>query len=170
MTFKLETPRLIIRSFIPEDEAPYIGTHLDPVVNVYLPVRSAEQYHELFHQAMAQADAPLNRWTIADRDNNAFIGSCLLREFDPGTTHTIELGYSLAADAWGRGYATEMIARMIEYAFSLPQTHKLVAVTDPDNKGSQAVLLKNGFVYQGEVQRYEDLRLSYFEYIPGSDK
>jgi RimJ/RimL family protein N-acetyltransferase len=57
-----------------------------------------------------------------------------------------------------------MAKLVVEYAFTMPQTQKVVAVTDQENKGSQMVLLKSGFSYQGLVDRYEGLTLSYFEY------
>jgi ribosomal-protein-alanine N-acetyltransferase len=164
MSFSLESPRLIIRAFIPADEAPYVNTHMDPVVNVYLPVRSAEQYSELLQLSMAQPDAALNRWAIIERETGNFMGSCLLREFNAGDDTVIELGYSLATPYWGKGYATEMAKLVVDYAFTIPQTQKVVAVTDQENKGSQMVLLKSGFSYQGLVDRYEGLTLSYFEY------
>ncbi|SEO60838.1 GNAT family N-acetyltransferase [Mucilaginibacter sp. OK283] len=164
MSFSLESPRLIIRAFIPADEAPYVNIHMDPVVNVYLPVRSAEQYSELLQQSMAQPDAALNRWAIIERETGNFMGSCLLREFNVGDDTVIELGYSLATPYWGKGYATEMAKLVVDYAFTMPQTQKVVAVTDQKNKGSQTVLLKSGFSYQGLVDRYEGLTLSYFEY------
>lgn len=164
MSFSLESPRLIIRSFIAADEAPYVNTHMDPVVNIYLPVRTAEQYVELFQQSLSQPDAALNRWAIVEHQTGNFMGSCLLREFNAGDNTIIELGYSLAKPYWGRGYATEMAKLLVDYAFTIPQTRKVVAVTDQENKGSQMVLLKSGFTYKGLVDRYEGLILSYFEY------
>jgi len=164
MSFSLESPRLIIRPFIPADEEPYVNIHMEPIVNVYLPVRTAEQYSELFQQSMAQPDAVLNRWAIIERETGNFMGSCLLREFNAGDDTVIELGYSLATPYWGKGYATEMAKLVVDYAFTIPQTQKVVAVTNQENKGSQMVLLKSGFTYRGLVDRYEGLILSYFEY------
>ncbi|QEC78801.1 GNAT family N-acetyltransferase [Mucilaginibacter ginsenosidivorax] len=164
MSFSLESRRLIIRPFIAADEAPYVNIHMDPLVNVYLPVRTAEQYSELLQQSMAQPHAALNRWAIVERETGNFMGSCLLREFNAGDDAVIELGYSLAAPYWGKGYATEMAKLVVDYAFTIPQTQKVVAVTDQENKGSQMVLLKSGFIDQGLVDRYEGLILSYFEY------
>ncbi len=165
MSFRLESPRIVIRSFIPTDEEPYVNIHQDPVVNVYLPVRTAEQYSELFQLSMAQPDAVLNRWAITERETGNFMGSCLLREFNAGDSAVIELGYSLAAPYWGKGYATEMAKLMVNYAFTIPQTKMVVAVTNQENKGSQMVLLKSGFTYKGLVDRYDGLILAYFEYL-----
>jgi len=164
MSFSLESPRLIIRPFIPADEAPYVNTHMDPAVNIYLPVRTAEQYSELLQQSMTNPDAALNRWAIIERETGNFMGSCLLREFNAGDDTVIELGYSLATPYWGKGYATEMANLLVDYAFTIPQIQKVVAVTDQENKGWQMVLLKSGFSDQGLVDRYEGLILSYFEY------
>jgi ribosomal-protein-alanine N-acetyltransferase len=165
MSFCLESARLVIRAFIPEDEDAYIATHMDPVVCIYLPDRTAQQYHEIFRQSILEPGAPLNRWTIADRQTGEFMGACLLREFNVGDAAVIELGYSLATPYWGKGYATEMARLMTDYAFTLPQTKKVVAVTNQENSGSQGVLLKSGFIYQGLVDRYEGLILSYFEVL-----
>ena len=165
MSFSLGSPRLIIRPFIAADEAPYVNIHMDPAVNVYLPTRTAGQYSELFQQSIAQPHAVFNRWAIIERQTGNFMGSCLLREFNAGDDTVIELGYSLAVPYWGKGYATEMAKLVVNYAFTIPQTKKIVAVTDQENKGSQMVLLKSGFIYKGLLNRYEDLILSYFEYV-----
>jgi ribosomal-protein-alanine N-acetyltransferase len=163
MSFRLESARLIVRTFIAEDEAPYVAIHLDPIVSVFLPQRTAEQYSELFHQSITQPEAALNRWAITEGVSGDFMGSCLLREFNAGDDTMIELGYSLAAPYWGRGFATEMAKLMVAYAFTLPQTKKMVAVTDLGNIGSQTVLLKSGFKQLGTIERYEGLVLAYFE-------
>jgi ribosomal-protein-alanine N-acetyltransferase len=163
MSFSLESARLIVREFINEDEGQYIAIHLDPIVSVFLPPRTAEQYCELFRQSVNQPGAPLNRWAIIERESGDFMGSCLLREFNVGNDSIIELGYSLAATYWGRGFATEMAKLMVAYAFTLPQTKKVVAVTDLENVGSQTVLLKSGFKQLGTIERYEGVVLAYFE-------
>ncbi|MFB7473481.1 GNAT family N-acetyltransferase [Kitasatospora sp. NPDC056184] len=60
------------------------------------------------------------------------------------------ISYVLRPDAWGRGYATEGVHKILALAFGrlgLPEVH---AKHHPDNPASGRVLLKAGFVPTGE--------------------
>jgi [ribosomal protein S5]-alanine N-acetyltransferase len=164
MAFHLETPRLIIRLFREEDIPLFVAVHQKPEVITYLPKRSAEEHTRFLHDTLSYGDIPLNRWVIEEKSTGNFIGSCLLREFDNGNPEVIEIGYSFDSPYWGKGYGTEMARALKEYAFTLPQVKKLVAVTESENTGSKAVLLKIGLIAKGTVIRYpETLELDYFE-------
>ena len=56
----------------------------------------------------------------------------------------IEVGYLLRREAWGQGFATEICARLLQFAFEQTRLTQVVATTDPDNRRSQAVLEKCG--------------------------
>lgn len=56
-----------------------------------------------------------------------------------------ELGYRLAAEAQGRGWATEAVARILPIAFGELRLWRLEAVVRPSNPASARVLEKNGF-------------------------
>lgn len=56
-----------------------------------------------------------------------------------------ELGYRLAAEAQGRGWATEAVARVLPIAFGELALWRLEAVVRPGNPASARVLEKNGF-------------------------
>ncbi|WP_316528126.1 GNAT family N-acetyltransferase [Kitasatospora brasiliensis] len=60
------------------------------------------------------------------------------------------LSYILRADAWGRGYATEGVHRILALAFGHLGLPKVRAKHRPDNPASGRVLLKAGFVPTGE--------------------
>jgi RimJ/RimL family protein N-acetyltransferase len=67
--------------------------------------------------------------------------------FGPPDEHgTVMLGYGLAEQARGFGYATEALRGLIVYAFSHPEVTQIVADTDLDNVASHRVLEKTGFV------------------------
>lgn len=167
MAFRIETPRLIIRLFREEDIPLFVAVHQKPEVITYLPKRSAEEHTKFLQDTLSYGDIPLNRWVIEEKSTGNFIGSCLLREFDKGNPEVVEIGYSFDTPYWGKGYGTEMALAIKEYAFTLPNVKKLVAVTEQENVASKAVLLKTGLVAKGTVVRYpETLELSYFEYEP----
>lgn len=63
-----------------------------------------------------------------------------------------EIGYSLAKDAWGKGYMTEASAEVIRYAFENLEMEILTICTSPVNRRSQRVAEKNGFIYEGRIR------------------
>ena len=56
----------------------------------------------------------------------------------------VELGYTLARAAWGRGYATEAARAVLRWAFAGLRLPRVVAVADPANTASLRVLEKLG--------------------------
>ena len=62
----------------------------------------------------------------------------------------VEIGYGLLPEFFGCGYATEAVTAMVKWASNQPNVKRIEAETDPDNKASQRVLEKSGFVPTGE--------------------
>ncbi|MCE3283181.1 MAG: family N-acetyltransferase [Chitinophagaceae bacterium] len=83
----------------------------------------------------------LGRWATFNSRGN-FVGSFAIIPI-PGSTD-IQLGYALLKKYWGRGYATELTAKGVEYATS-KQIDPLFALARSENLASQNVLLKNNF-------------------------
>ena len=92
-------------------------------------------------------------FAIARRDApDALLGSVSLRRH--ARDRRAELGYWLAADAWGRGYATEAAAAAIDFGFrqlALARIHAQVIV---GNEASMRVLAKLGMVNEGTKRRH----------------
>lgn len=63
----------------------------------------------------------------------------------PSPTGEIEIGYGTALSARGRGYTTEAVLALLDWAFSFPQCTAVIAETHQDNLASQRVLKKAGF-------------------------
>ncbi|RWW52584.1 hypothetical protein BHE74_00040987 [Ensete ventricosum] len=65
-----------------------------------------------------------------------------------------ELGYVLAAAHWGRGYATAAVKMAVRSVFQeVEGLERVEALVDVDNKGSQRVLEKAGFVREGVLRK-----------------
>lgn len=71
---------------------------------------------------------------------------------------TVELGYWLARDAWGRGFATEAARLAVGFAFTHLQLKELEAGHFVDNAASGRVLAKLGFAYTHTVARFSKAR------------
>lgn len=57
-----------------------------------------------------------------------------------------ELKYALLPEAWGRGYATEAVSELLNYAGSMLALRRVIATVHPQNRPSQRVLEKCGFL------------------------
>ena len=86
-------------------------------------------------------------WTIRDK-KNAFLGQASIFDIN-ATHHSGEIGYLLMPDAWGKGYASDVVATLVRYGFHYRHLARLNADVDPANRGSIRVLEKHGFVREG---------------------
>jgi RimJ/RimL family protein N-acetyltransferase len=63
----------------------------------------------------------------------------------PGSDGAVEVGYELAEDARGHGYATEALRALTVFAFAQPAARTVTASVSPGNDASEQVLLRVGF-------------------------
>jgi len=64
--------------------------------------------------------------------------------FDAHFTPCTEIGWRLAADCWGRGYATEGARAVLEFAFDALNLHEIVSLTARGNVRSRRVMERIG--------------------------
>lgn len=83
-------------------------------------------------------------WTIALPDGTAVGDLCF--KGPPDAHKTVEIGYGVMSAYENRGYATEAVALVCEWAFGTGLVNYVSAQTDPSNTASRRVLEKNGFV------------------------
>ncbi|MDB5124889.1 MAG: anhydro-N-acetylmuramic acid kinase [Mucilaginibacter sp.] len=167
MSIVAQTPRIIIREFLPEEEDIYLNHFNDELVTQYLPVRSRDERINFFRKALEQyaVNKKLGTWGIFNKVGGEFIGSCLLRPFntEPGI---VEVGYSMERKYWGMGIGTEMATAMVAHGFTDENTSEIVAVTILENIGSQRVLEKAGLKRMDNLMR-DGIELAYFKILPG---
>ncbi len=100
------------------------------------------------------AQGTLYQWGVTLRDGDQVIGTVTLAWINREHRRA-DVGFALAATAWGRGYATEAVARLIDYAFDDMQLHRLGADVDPRNERSIRLLERLGFRQEGLLrERY----------------
>jgi RimJ/RimL family protein N-acetyltransferase len=88
-------------------------------------------------------------YLVTDHDG-LLLGSTGL---DLETTTRAGTGYVLARDAWGAGYATELVRAMVDLADAVGLI-RLYALCHPANQASSRVLEKSGFVLEGVLRRH----------------
>jgi len=90
-------------------------------------------------------------WIVYERGGREPIGRALLRHLFVDDTDEIEVGYAFYEPFWGRGLATEITQACLSLGHRMLYRPSIVAVTYPDNRASQHVLTKAGFVYERDV-------------------
>src|SRR4051812_15978508 len=86
-------------------------------------------------------------WAVIERSSGRLIGDSGLYCTPAGE---VELGYTLGAAWWGRGYATEAAGRWLSAAFRDLGIAEVVALAEPANVASVHVLRKLGMRRAGE--------------------
>ena len=148
----LETARTLLRPLRLEDSEAMYEIYSDPETMEYWssqPVKSIEGARKLVQADVdwvKQGSAVL--WAIAEPSSNKALGKCVLFQFSKENQRA-ELGYVLTRERWGIGLMTEVMTKVIDFAFDELGLHRLEADTDTLNAGSLALLGKLGFQQEG---------------------
>ena len=141
---QIESERLRIRGFNDSDLAPFMAYRNDPKVARYQSWDSCdEQQARAFIREMesAQPGVP-GEWfqfAIESKQTGELIGDCGLR-VDEAEPYRAEIGFTLAREYQGRGFASEAVSALLDYAFDTLGLHRVVAIVDCRNAPSVALL------------------------------
>ena len=87
-------------------------------------------------------------WKMTRKSDNTFLGDLGFK--GPARENAVEIGYGILPEYEGMGYTTEAVMAMTQWAFGNAGVVFVEAETEPDNKASQRILDKCGFVPDGE--------------------
>jgi len=87
------------------------------------------------------------------RETDELIGNTMLAEILRGDLQSCFVGYSLAEQQNGKGYTTEAVKLVVDYAFTELKLHRIEAGVMPHNIGSIRVLEKSGFHKEGIAKK-----------------
>jgi RimJ/RimL family protein N-acetyltransferase len=158
----LETRRLRLRRFVPDDLDRLVELDSDPEVMRYitygLPTPRAIYENVILPRWFSiYAQTPeLGYWAAEERSSGEFLGWFHLRpdRFDAGEQ---ELGYRLARSAWGQGFATEGALSVIEHGFMRVEAPNVTARTLVANLRSQRVMRNCGLAFERDFVYPEDV-------------
>lgn len=114
-----------------------------------------ERMHTGDERTPTGLEVSADRGALGDSERGQFVGRCGLRHYgvagaDVGSDE-IELLYTLRAEYWGRGWATEMARAVLQRAFRQLGLETVVAFTLPTNRASQRMMEKSGMRYEREI-------------------
>ncbi|MEV7971352.1 GNAT family N-acetyltransferase [Sphaerisporangium sp. NPDC088356] len=144
----LETERLVLRRWREEDLKPFAEMNADPEVMEHFPATLSRAESD----AMAgRIEAGLEEhgfglWVVEVRDSGLFAGftGLVWQRFEAHFTPAVEVGWRLAREAWGHGYATEAATAALDHGFGPAGLAEVVSMTVPANVRSQAVMRRLG--------------------------
>jgi RimJ/RimL family protein N-acetyltransferase len=147
----IRTPRLLLREWRPEDRAPFAALNADPRVMEHFPgVLSRRQSDALARRCERHFDLHgFGPWAVEVPGVAPFAGfvGLVVPAFEAHFTPCVEIGWRLAAEHWGHGYASEAALGSAAQAFEVAGLDELVSFTTPANVRSQAVMRRIGMTH-----------------------
>ncbi len=90
-------------------------------------------------------------WVITPRRETSVLGSITLWNLDLKSKRS-EMGYELKKPAWGKGYATESGASVLDCGFRRIGLNRIEACPFDDNPASKKMLERLGFTLEGKLR------------------
>jgi RimJ/RimL family protein N-acetyltransferase len=151
---EIRTPRLLLRQWKDSDRAPFAALNADPEVMRYFPgLQSRESSDKSIDVWSAEiAERGWGNWAVeasSDRIFIGFVGLSVPRRALPFMP-CVEIGYRLAKEHWGKGYASEAARAAARVGFTALDLAELVSFTALLNLPSRAVMERIGMVNAGE--------------------
>jgi ribosomal-protein-alanine N-acetyltransferase len=153
----IETERLTIRAFLPEADAEaMLAVYGDSEVMRFIPgghfrglaiVRARLETY-----ARASSRRGFSSWAVVERESGRVIGDAGFGIFEP--TGDIELGYTLARDCWGNGYATEAAGACLASGLADLRVPRIIALVDEENLASARVAERIGMTRRETIEAY----------------
>jgi RimJ/RimL family protein N-acetyltransferase len=147
---RLETERLILSSWEAEDWREFYAIASDPEVVRYIgdgtpwPEERARKF--VARQMVTFDERAFCLWKLSPKEAGGVIGFCGLQPLPE--TDEIEIGWWLARAWWRRGLATEAARTAIEDGFGRARLTRIVAIAQPLNVASIAIMRKLGMRFE----------------------
>lgn len=144
----ITTGRLLLRPWRDDDLAPFAALNADPRVMEFFPARlSAAESGQLAARIRAHLrDRGYGLWAVEVPGTAPFIGFVGLATVAAALPFApaVEVGWRLAADHWGRGYATEAARAALDFGFRTLGLGEVVSFTAALNQRSRQVMRRLG--------------------------
>jgi RimJ/RimL family protein N-acetyltransferase len=144
----IETRRLRLREWKKGDLAAFADLNAHPEVMTHFPSTLDRQQSDAL---VGRFSEHLNRhgygfWAVEIREGAPFVGFLGLSNvsFEAHFTPSVEIGWRLAREAWGKGYAQEAARAVLRHAFDVLKLREVVSSTVPANIRSFTLMERIG--------------------------
>jgi RimJ/RimL family protein N-acetyltransferase len=147
----LESDRLLLRRWRPEDLAPFSRMCADSRVMEYFPsTLTVEECESLVARIEAEFEwNAFGAWACELKETSAFIGfvGLAVPTFQASFTPCVEIAWRIAHEYWGQGLAPEGARVVLDAAFGLLALPEVVSFTAVQNHRSRRVMEKIGMTH-----------------------
>lgn len=138
----LETSRLILREWGPEDFEPYAAMMADPDTARFItrkgqPLSPGEAWSEMAYLIGHWQILGHGMFVVEERATGRFVGR--IGPLSPPGWPGFEIAWGLARHAWGKGYAEEAARAAIDWSFETFPLERIVSIIHPHNVASRRV-------------------------------
>ena len=164
----LETNRLNLRRLTSTDVNEILALRSNPEIMKFIP-RPLITTQEEALEFISAMDTNVNNnsvinWAITTKENDQLIGMIGYYRMKP-ENYRAEVGYILSAEYHGQGIMTEALQRVVRFGFEEMGLNSIEAVIDPENYGSEKVVLKNNFVKEGHFKEHTFFEGKFFDSV-----
>lgn len=154
MPLEIKTARTVLRLINESDLESVTALNLDPEVRQFFPdgIQTKEQTRQRlseFRDFYERLGLP--GFVILNKTSNEFIGRC---GFAPIDTGEIEVGYLIAKKFWGKGYASEALNALLNWAKKNISADFIIAFAPINHKASHRVMEKCEMEYYKDETRH----------------
>ena len=150
----LETKRCLVREFAMEDLDALFELYAKPGMTDYVePLYSYEEeaaYQKAYIRHRYRYYG-YGMWLVFDKESGKLIGRAGLEDRDYPEGTAMELGYMIAPEYQGKGYATEVCRAILIYAKEELEAESVNCLVDEKNVPSVRLVEKLGFTYEGKT-------------------
>jgi [ribosomal protein S5]-alanine N-acetyltransferase len=147
--------RIRLREFTEDDVPSALRVVGDTRVTDWLSfdAKTTEQTHSMLSGVVQRAQAePRTEYYLAVTSlDGALIGFARL---GLAGVEAAKLGFAIAADEWGHGYATDAAKTLINFGFRVLKLHRISAAVGPENAASLAIVARLGFQPEGRIRHH----------------
>lgn len=147
-TPELRTERLVLREWRDSDLDPFAALNADPEVMRFMPKLLSRDECAARIQSIRDhfREHGFGLWAVEVRDAIPFIGfvGLSIPRFEAPFTPCVEIGWRLAREAWGQGFAIEAARASVAFGFDQLGLKEIVSFTVPDNVRSRRVMERLG--------------------------
>ncbi|MFI0426994.1 MAG: GNAT family N-acetyltransferase [Flavobacterium sp.] len=144
----LESERLCFRKLTDNDAPEILVLRGNPETMKFIPRPLATSIEDALNHIKIindKIDENIDiNWAVTEKGSDKCIGIMGFYRTQPEHYRT-ELGYMIAPEHWGKGYVTEAVKTLLNFAFNSLNFHSIEAVIDSRHKASERVLQKAGF-------------------------
>jgi ribosomal-protein-alanine N-acetyltransferase len=154
MTVILETPRLVLREFVPDDATLLALVLSDPETMRFYPAPfdHAGVMEWIARNQRRYLNDGVGLWAMVQKSTGELIGDCGITRQEVDGERLYEIGYHLRRDQWGQGFATEAAQACKAWGFANLPVDRIISLIRPENLASRRVAERNGMTLWKELE------------------